>query len=85
MSDENKLELISFLKELTLSLEKDNLHTKQLENLQKFHKIYKFTTEAIKSDTDTVTDDVVFADEAKDFFKFIMLAWFMYCLMKKKL
>ena len=83
MCDENKLELISFLKDLTDSLENNELHHKQLESLQEFHIIHKFLKETIKSNVDDVTEDVVFKDEAKDFFKFIMLSWFMYCLMKK--
>ena len=85
MTDENKLELISFLKDLTGSLENDNIHPKQLRSLEEFHKIHNLVKESIRYKVDDVAEGVVFEDEAKDFFKFILLAWFMYCIMKKKL
>ena len=82
--DDNKKELIVFLKELTTSLETDNIHPKQLKSLEEFHKMHSFLKESIKLKLDTVTDDMKFEDEAKDFAKFLILAWFMYCTLNKK-
>jgi len=82
--DEDKNKLITFLKELTTSLETNSIHPKKLESLNEFYKMHSFLTETINSNLDNATDNVFFQDEAKDFIKFLILAWFLYCMMKKK-
>ena len=82
--EDNKKELIVFLKELTTSLETNNIHPKQLKSLEEFHKMHSFLKESIVCKVDNVADDMKFEDEAKDFVKFLILAWFMYCIINKK-
>jgi hypothetical protein len=82
--NEDKNKLITFLKELTTSLEEDNIHPKKLQSLNEFYKMHSFLAETINSNLDNVTDNVCFQDEAKDFIKLLILAWFLYCMMKKK-
>jgi DNA polymerase II large subunit len=82
--DEDKNKLITFLKELTTSLETNAIHPKKLQSLNEFYKMHSFLSETINNNVDNVTDIVCFQDEAKDFIKLLILAWFLYCMMKKK-
>ena len=82
--DNTKNELIIFLKDLTVSLETDNIHPKKLKSLEEFYKIHSFLTSTINNNLDALVETTKFEDEARDFIKFLILAWFMYCVSKKQ-
>lgn len=77
--DDNRIKLISFLKELTISLESDNIHPKQIKSINEFYNIHSFLKETIKNNLDTVSDNMKLEDEVKDFAKFLTTLWFLYC------
>ena len=81
--DTHKNELIIFLKDLTLSLETNNIHPKRLKSLEEFYKIHTFLTSTINNNLYALVETTKFEDEARDFIKFLILAWFMYCISKK--
>ena len=47
------------------------------------YKIHTFLTSKINNNLDTLVESTKFEDEARDFIKFLILAWFMYCISKK--
>lgn len=79
-----KENLITFLKELTKTVEENELHEKQFRSISEFKSMYNLLNEKIKYNIDSI-DSVsdIKEEDVKEFMKFLLLGWFMYNLVKK--
>ena len=67
--------LILFLKELTESLENDKLNEEQVMHIGEFYMEYEFKN--------TINNDETLDVDEKDFIKFLVLGWYIYCVILK--
>jgi hypothetical protein len=81
-SESNKL-LVSFLRELADSIEKKQLLLPQLKSVGEFFMAYQFQEESLKDEEKTDIPATDFDLNENDFFKFIVLGWYVYCVLLK--
>jgi len=76
--------LVSFLRTLANSIEREELHPNQMQSIGEFFMSYQFQEQAIR-DNDTSGEDSGEDEEGGDAFsdmeliKFIILGWYVYC------
>ena len=64
--------LILFLKDLTNSLENNKLNEEQVMHIGEFYMAYEFKN--------TINNDETLDIDEKDFVKFLILGWYIYCV-----
>lgn len=69
--DEN---IIVFLRELASSIEEKKISNEKLKLVGEFYMSYNFHSELDNTDTDI---------EEKDFIKFLVMGWYIYCILLK--
>ena len=87
MENNNNTELISFLRDLTSSLENERLSKKQTLRVGEFFMTYQFQEAACKDNKqfdEEEDDDFSSLDfDINDLIKFLSLGWYIYCVILK--
>lgn len=75
--------LIPFLRNLADSIEEKKLLPQQLQRIGEFFMAYQFQEQAIRDGTPPDPRDSPQEFSSQELFKFIVLGWFIYCVLLK--
>lgn len=84
MDNNTNIKLVSFLNELSNSLENNKLSSKQIMRIGEFFMSYQFQEAATKDkeiDEDDEDDNLEF--DISELTKFICMGWYIYCVILK--